>query len=243
MTEIALTDFQTIMAEINTLGMAVLTFDEFMATAAAATASGVSYSTTTPAPDTVAGGAGSATTVARSDHSHPRPQFSAADHGLIAWPYDPSLAASSSVLATAGTVYVIKMHLAAAASITNIVTQVNTAGATLTAGQCFAGVYQGGTLLGTTADQAPGWASTGVKTMPLAGGPFAAAAGDVYVAFFFNGTTGPTLPRSNGNALINVGLAASGARYATADTARTTSLPGTLGTLTALSVSYWAGLS
>jgi hypothetical protein len=79
--------------------------------------------------------------------------------------------------------------------------------------------------------------------MPLVGAPIAAAAGDVYVAFFFNGTTGPTLPRSNGNALVNVGLAKASSRYATADTGCTTTLAGTLGTLTALSVSYWAGLS
>lgn len=245
LTEILQSDFQSVIDGIASRGMTVLTLGELVAANAAASGGGssVTLATTTPAADTITGSAGSASTASKSDHTHPRATFQPTDHGMIAWPYDPSAAASTTALATAGTVYLVKVHVPVASSVTNIITQVTTAGSTLTAGQCFAGIYQGGTLLGTTADQATAWASTGVKTMALAGGPIAVAAGDVYIAFVFNGTTGPTLPRGNGNALINAGLTAANSRYATADTGVTTTLPSTLGTRTALSVSYWAGLS
>lgn len=273
LTEILQSDFNAIIDYIASLGMSVVTMGEYLAKAASVASGSVSLATpaltlgtanasgavstaigsdsTIAAFDTTAPAALSATAAvvgsvakaARRDHQHPRYHFDPADHGFLAWPYDPSAASSSTVLATAGTVYVVKCHLPVAANITNIVTQVTAAGTTLTSGQCFAGVYQGGVLLGSTADQSVAWASTGVKTMAISGGPVAAAAGDVYIAFFFNGTTGPTFPRGNGNALINAGLAAASSRYASADTGRTTTLAATLGALTSLSVSYWVAVS
>ena len=174
-----------------------------------------------------------------------------ADNGYISWAYDPAIAASagSAVLATAGKLYVTAVPLRVAQNITNIVTILTGNGGTLTSGQCFAALYQGagGSLLGTTADQATAWGSGAVKvvTMAISGGAVAAAAGILYVAFWFNGTTGPTFFQTNGNAtIVNAGLAAASARWGTADTGRTTTAPGTLGTITAATApNYWAALS
>jgi hypothetical protein len=199
--------------------------------------------TAAPVADSIVAAVGVGTTYARADHSHPRERWTPADHALLTWPYDPSLTPTSTAIPTAGLVYVTRVHLSVAANITNIITHVGTAGNTLTSGQCFAGLYQAGVLLGATADQSTAWASTGVKTMAVAGGPVAAAAGDVLIAFFFNGTTGPALPRSADRALANIGLSAANSRYATADAAQTTAFQGTLGTLTASTLTYWLALS
>lgn len=165
------------------------------------------------------------------------------DHGLISWPYDPSVATSGTALPVAGTLYLVRLHVPTATTVTNLLGDVVTAGSGLTAGQCFAGLFQGGTLLGTTADQSTAWATTGVKTMALTA-PVAVAAGDVYVGVYYNGTTGPAFARSNGNALSNVGLSGNTSRYATGNTGLTTAMPGTLvSPLVAQSNAYWLALS
>jgi hypothetical protein len=129
--------------------------------------------------------------------------------------------------------------------VTNIVTYLSSAGNTLTAGQCFAALWRvdTGALLGQTADQAAAWATNGVKTAAIAGGPVAAPASDLIVGYWFNGTTGPAVFRTNGVAMINLGLAAAASRFGSADTGRTTTAPATLGTISALNVAYWAALS
>lgn len=202
----------------------------------------ITFDSTLPADDGTVSATGTATTAARRDHTHGRYGFTPADHGLITWPYDPSAAPNPTTLPASGTVYVIKVHVPHATSVTNIVTQIYTAGSGLTAGECFAGIYQNGTLIGATADQSTAWASAGVKTMAITGGPVSLAAGDAYIAFLFNGTTGPALPVGNGNSLVNVGLASTAVRYGQANTAVTT-LPSTLGSISGRPTSYWAALS
>jgi hypothetical protein len=204
------------------------------------------YSSVTPvANSATAPTAGSAATFSRSDHAHPRVIFDPTDHGLISWNYDVSLGnAASAPLATAGTLYTQKLHVPVASSVTNILCYVATVGGTLTSGQCFAALYQGGNLIGQTADQSVAWTSTGAKTMALVGGPFNVAAGDVQVVFWFNGTTGPALYRTAGNAtFMNFGLSAANSRWGTADTGKTTTAPGTLATIAQAGVAYWAGIS
>src|SRR5216683_1741048 len=117
------------------------------------------------------------------------PSWTPADSGLLAWSHDPVADQGGQALVTAGTLNVAAVKLAAAASVTNIILRLTTAGATLTAGQCFAALYQGaaGVLLGVTADQSAAWVgATGVLTMPISGGPVAAAAGLLRVAMWFN---------------------------------------------------------
>jgi|SRR6516164_5657821 len=168
--------------------------------------------------------------------------FAAVDHGLQAWAFDPSNATGTYTLATAGTVYVVALKVNPRL-ISNIVVGVTTAGGTLTASQCFAGLYQGGTLIGTTADQSTAWGTTGVKTMALAS-PVIPLGGLVYAALVFNGTTGPTLAAGTGvQSVNNVGLTAATSRYGTANTSVTTALPTTLATVANLAQAPWVGLS
>jgi len=162
------------------------------------------------------------------------------DHNLITWSADPTLVTGTYTLATAGTLYIVAVKTNAT-TISNVVYNVTTAGGTLTASQCFVGIYQNGALLGSSASQHTAWGSTGVKTTALAS-PVAVQQGIVYVAFFFNGTTGPTLAAGS-TALSNVGLTTAQSRYATGATGATTALPAAPGTLTALAQSPWVALS
>jgi hypothetical protein len=195
-----------------------------------------------------AASAGVSTKAPAADHVHADPNWTAADQGLIAWNYDMPATASggTAALATAGTMYVMAVPLRAAASVTNILTEMVAGGSVLTSGQCFAALYQGaaGALLGVTADQSTPWASTGVKTMAIVGGPVAAAAGILYVALWFNGTTGPApFKTGSSSSTVNITLAAASSRFGTANTSITTTAPGTLGTISAASNGYWVALS
>lgn len=171
-----------------------------------------------------------------------------ADHGSAGWSFDPADAQGGTILPTAGRVEVVRVR-AVAALVTNINLHVTVAGATLTASQCLAALYtDAGALLSATGNQATAWQSTGMKTMALTVAQ-AVTPGQFYrVAFYANGTTLPTFARGSavgavGSDLINYGLSAPGLRFSTADTGRTTSMPGTLGTQTAAPIAWWAGLS
>ena len=147
-------------------------------------------------------------------------------------------------LATPGTVYGAKLRLRRGGTITGITTHLTGGGTGLTAGQCFAAVYDGTKkLIGVTADQAAAWATPGTVTMPLAGGPKLVPAGYCYVVAWFNGTVGPALARAGSGAYVNGTLTGDGLLFFSADTGRTTTPPGPLGTLAAISEGYWFGLT
>lgn len=205
-----------------------------------------SSSSTPLANSTTAASAGSSANWSHSDHTHPRYDWTPGDNGLISWNFDPAtMGTSSTALTPAGTMFVMRLHTPIATSVTNIITYVITSGSVLTSGQCFAALYQSGSLIGATADQSTAWASAGLKTMPLSGGPFNIAAGDVYVGFWYNGTTGPALGRgfSNSTSAINVGLSATSSRFGTANTSLTTTAPASLGAISAVNIAYWAAIS
>ena len=166
------------------------------------------------------------------------------DHNYLTWNFDPIICQSTStVLGANGTCYVQKLRIDKTVSVTNINAWVLTAGATLTASQCLAGLYDANkNLVGVTGDQSAVWNSTGHKTMALTGGPFSCAPGYYYVVLMANGTTRPAFLRATGNA-HNANLAAASSRWATADTGRTTTLPATLGAFTAAANPYWVALS
>jgi len=169
------------------------------------------------------------------------------DFGLLAWNFPLYLPASSSYLGVAGTLYVVKLHIPVALSVSNVVVNVAVAGNTLTAGQCFAALYEGsegGSLIGVTADRSTAWGSVGIDVAALVGGPYAVPVGDVYVAAWFRGTTGPAFTRvGSTSSAINGLLAASAARWGSANTGLTTTAPGTVGTIAKTTGAYWAGLS
>lgn len=166
-----------------------------------------------------------------------------ADRGLLAWAYDPLAAVNNQVLVSAG-LYLIKVPVRVPALVTRIYIGVATAGSGLTAGQCYAGLYDAaGNRLGVTADQASAWASNGVKAMDLTA-PVSVPAGNYWVALLSNGATGPAVARSVGTAIGNVGLTAGNyqaASYGSGLTAIPTSIP--MGSATASSTALWAALA
>lgn len=171
-----------------------------------------------------------------------------ADHGSIGWTFDPADTQAGTILPTAGRVEVVRVR-ALGALVTNINLHVTVAGATLTANQCLAALYtDGGTLLSATGNQATAWQSTGMKVCALSVAQ-AVTPGQFYrVAFYANGTTLPTFARGSsvgavGSDLINYNQSAPTLRFSTADTGRTTTMPGTLGAQTAGPIAWWAGLS
>lgn len=172
--------------------------------------------------------------------------WGAPDHGLLAQNFPAEMATSGIVMPTAGQVRVVRIRLPVTSSVTNIIMNVTTVGNTLTTGQCFAGLYtSAGVKIAVTADQAVPWVSTGIKTAALAAGPFTCVAADYYVAFWFNGTTGPSfasLP-SPAAVLANLGRATPNLFWGSADTGITTTSPDPLGAQTVSGNAYWVGLS
>ncbi|MFN0088661.1 MAG: hypothetical protein ACKVWR_00105 [Acidimicrobiales bacterium] len=165
------------------------------------------------------------------------------DQALLAWAYDPA-AAVNSLAGTSGTLYVVRMRLAEAATISSIVAYVGTAGATLTAAQNLAGLYDAaGVRLGVTADQSSAWTSTGTKVMALTA-PVEVPAGVYWAALLAVGTTTPAFTRSAGSASASVGQTAAPYRFSIAGTGQT-SMPATItpGSVTAAPVAYWVGLA
>ena len=157
------------------------------------------------------------------------------------------VATANSILPAAGTLYLCRVHVPVAASVTNILAAITNAGDGLTSGQCFAGLWNAssGALVGATADQSANWATTGVKTMALSRGAVKLTAGDYYIGIYANGPTLPNFARGNnqiGGAFANAGLSG-GFRVATANTGLTGSPPTTLGALTAANTAWWLALS
>lgn len=169
---------------------------------------------------------------------------SAVDYGLLAQNLEIGYLTGANSLATAGTVYVLKLRTEKTITVTNIHTFITIAGATLTSGQNFAALYSSGkALLAQSADQSTDWTNTGIRTAVLTS-PQIVAPGNFYVVLWSNGTTRPTI-RSTGvaSASINGLLAAASSKFATADTGITTTAPPTLGTFTADTNARWVGVS
>lgn len=157
----------------------------------------------------------------------PMEAFCPADYSWIAWSGDPLNAYTNAAFSVAGDAFFTLIPIRAATTITNVIMYVAVAGATLTSGQNFAGLFNSsGTLLSATADQSTNWQSTGLKTMALSSSQ-AVAAGMYYVGFFQNGTT---LPKFTYNAAVNAltgGNSGPNPRYGidVTHTGRTTTFP------------------
>jgi hypothetical protein len=178
----------------------------------------------------------------------PGPEWTALDQGYLSWAFDPVLCTANSGSLTNGTLYLVRVHLPVAASVTNVA--MYTTGATvagLVSGQNFMALYTGaGALVAATADQTTNFATNGAQVRALVGGPFALAAGDYYVGVYCNGTTNPAFAKVASiasGALANINLSAPTLRFATANTGLTTAMPATLGGQTALTNAIWAALS
>jgi len=136
--------------------------------------------------------------------------------GLLAENFPNFFASAISPALTGGNIYVMRLVPTGGLIVTNIVMGLGIAGAALTAGQNFAGLYDAsGNQIGVTADQSAVWTATGIKTMPLAGGPFAVNQPFVYAVLVSNGTTIPAFTRAAGAnvgaGMPNIGTAGSNA--------------------------------
>ena len=128
-------------------------------------------------------------------------------------------------------------------TITNLYIYLGVAGSSLTSGRNFAGLYDSSrNLLSGTADQTTAWGSGGTKTMALSSAQ-AVAAGDYFVAFYWNGTTGPTIARGTTIAVCNVGLSTANSRCATSSSSLTTALPNPAAALASTPTAYWVAVS
>ena len=173
-----------------------------------------------------------------SDLANPVP----ADHGLLAWSYDIAQAVNTAA-PSGGVIYMTKVRLISAQTITNVCANTGANGSILA--NCFAGLYDtGGNRLALTADQSTPWATAGNQIMALTA-PYAAAAGTYFVALLMGSGSLLTFNRSSGaGAVGNFNLAAAAYRFAQSGSSQT-SLPTsiTMGSRTQSSNAFWVGLS
>lgn len=177
---------------------------------------------------------------------NPIPAF----HRLKAWTYEPAAASSgTSVPLSTGVIKLDKIPVDAPFLATSAILEVQTAGATLTAGQSLLGLYDSsGNRLCLTADQSAVWNSTGVKAAAnfttatvIQPGPL----GFIYCAILCVGTTPAAFRHMTANTVINAGLSAGEFRSATILTGQTT-LPTTLtlsGMAANTSMPNWVGIA
>lgn len=124
------------------------------------------------------------------------------DSGYLAWTFDDAQFNGTTGSAPSNSnVYLMKIPVRTAISVTNVDVYVTAVGTSLTTNECFIGLYtSAGVLIGQTADLSTDMLSNGSKihSLPLASGPFAVSAGFVWAAVLMNGTgSNPTLARSN----------------------------------------------
>jgi hypothetical protein len=166
------------------------------------------------------------------------PYFTPADNGYIGATGDPANSTTNLTVLTPGVLFLAKARIVSSRKGLGLRYTTGASAVGATSGQCFIGIYEGidlGALLATTADL------SGSGT-----GQWGAAAGDksndfaallatrplgshVYVAFLFNGTTGPTLRGNTTSGKANLGAPSGAPRYGTAGSGLT-ALPANLPT-------------
>lgn len=177
------------------------------------------------------------------------------DHGLVGWTFDPKYQQGGTTVPTAGLAHVVRVR-SLSSVISNIHFHVTTGGTSLTSGQCYAAVYNdAGALLGEGAITGSlhstgtgGWGDTGAKVCALSTPQGGITPGAWYkVLFWWNGSAGMGLSRGSagGSSILNIGLTASTARWATANSGLTTALsvPSNIGTTSGGTAAWWVGLS
>jgi hypothetical protein len=152
------------------------------------------------------------------------------DNGLLACSAgDPALLTSTAIM-TAGTLYLARLPVRAAITITNLIFEVSAVAVGASAGT-FAGLYSSaGVLLSGSADVNGSFLAAGPATCALSAPQSLAAGGFVWAALLANfATTQPTLLKgatATGN-VPNVGLSAAAYRFAVNGTVLA-SLPGSV---------------
>lgn len=146
-----------------------------------------------------------------------------AAHGVAAWCYDPALAVNSTQL-TNGTLYLVRVDIAAAVNVTKIYWWVGNSGSSPVSGQNQVGLYDSSGTLLASANVDADISSAALKTATISSQ--ALSAGSFYwVGMLFNASVPPTLTRASGwtgvNVAANLGLSAATSRFATNGTGRT----------------------
>jgi len=149
---------------------------------------------------------------------------SPAAHGVAAWCYDPALAVNSTQL-TAGTLYLVRVNIAAAVTATKIYWWVANTGSGATTNQNLVGLYDSSGTLLASANVDAAFSTATLKTTTITS--TALSAGSFYwVALLFNASVTPTLTRASGwtgvDTAANLGLSAAAYRFAKNGTGRTT---------------------
>lgn len=182
------------------------------------------------------------------------PDWEPSDHGYLGWTFDPLLV-NSSVSSITGRLVLTRVNLRSAQSISNVLLYYDTAGTTLTAGQCLAGVYNSsGVLVAQTADQSTAWSTAGnfglINAIPLTGAPFSVGPGFIWVATLAVGTTTPLFGKFNAKASslpngtsagASPGLSLANSRMALHTTTGLTALPASFTPSSQLAQGFTAG--
>lgn len=172
--------------------------------------------------------------------------FTPADHAMLLWTADPGVISGSGFQLALGRVYLSKIKVNAPVTVSNMHYHVETAGTSLTAGQCFVGLYDSsGNRVAVSSDQATAMASTGAKTAAFTASA-ALSVGYYYAAFLANGAgTVPNVSGGSGNSgVASNNLSTAASRSLNTGTGNT-SLPTAI-TMASQSVNIairWAGLS
>lgn len=146
-----------------------------------------------------------------------------AAHGAAAWCYPPAQAVNTTEL-TNGRLYLVRVNIDSAVTVSKIYWWVGNSGSGPVAGQCRVGLYDSaGTLLAAATVDAD-ISSAGLKTTTIPAQ--ALAAGNFYwIGLLFNASVSPSLTRGSGwtgvEAAANVGQAPATFQYATNGTGRT----------------------
>jgi hypothetical protein len=181
----------------------------------------------------------SSTDASNKDYVDNPYSWTPSNYGYISWNFDPSSISNQTVI-TAGTLNVVKLRMPRAATISNIILNIGSAGVGLA--NAYAALYQNGTLLTQSTDQSANWTSTGNKVMAIT--PQAVVAGTIDIAIWVgSATTAPGIARGGSQAGANGGLTGTNLRWSTADTGITTTAPTTLGSRTTSNNTFWAAVS
>jgi hypothetical protein len=164
------------------------------------------------------------------------------DDSLISAAFDYANAASNFTV-VAGTIYLVRLWVRAATTITNVGFIYN--GAAATAAGTYVALYStAGNLFGVSTDQSTNFGATGGAKFGALSTPYSAAAGQYFAAFLVNSAgTVPQLARSAAVASVNFTRTGLNSRFASGTTGLTGAPPGSTTTGAALGDAIWAGFS
>lgn len=169
------------------------------------------------------------------------------DNNMLGWTGEPRTSIQAgTIMPTAGLLTLARVRVYGTL-VTNIHMHCSTSAAGLTTNQCLAGLYNAaGTLLSATADQSVAWATGGAKVIALTTPQVTTFGAFYFVGFFANtGTALPTFSRclNSSGAIVDIGQTGTALSHATADGSLTTTMPPSLGAMTASATAYWVGVS